>query len=91
MTADLWTAILIAVLTAFVGYEVISRVPVLLHTPLMSRVELHPRDRSRGSDRRTGSLRDHAARAGDRPRGRHHGSDERHGRLHGHGPHPDDV
>lgn len=36
MTADLWTAILIAVLSAFVGYEVISRVPVLLHTPLMS-------------------------------------------------------
>jgi NAD(P) transhydrogenase subunit alpha len=36
MTADLWTAILIAVLAAFVGYEVISRVPVLLHTPLMS-------------------------------------------------------
>ncbi|MGA8274900.1 MAG: NAD(P) transhydrogenase subunit alpha [Thermoplasmata archaeon] len=36
MTADLWTAFYIAILTAFVGYEVISRVPVLLHTPLMS-------------------------------------------------------
>ena len=36
MTADPWTAILIAVLAAFIGYEVISRVPVLLHTPLMS-------------------------------------------------------
>ena len=36
MSADIWTALLIAVLAAFVGYEVISRVPVLLHTPLMS-------------------------------------------------------
>jgi H+-translocating NAD(P) transhydrogenase subunit alpha len=36
MAADLWTALLIAILAAFVGYEVISRVPTLLHTPLMS-------------------------------------------------------
>jgi NAD(P) transhydrogenase subunit alpha len=36
MTADLWTALYIAILAVFVGYEVISRVPVLLHTPLMS-------------------------------------------------------
>jgi H+-translocating NAD(P) transhydrogenase subunit alpha len=36
MTADLWTALFIAVLTAFTGYEVIGRVPTLLHTPLMS-------------------------------------------------------
>ena len=36
MTADLWTALFIGILSAFVGYEVISRVPVLLHTPLMS-------------------------------------------------------
>ncbi|MFZ0699334.1 MAG: NAD(P) transhydrogenase subunit alpha [Thermoplasmata archaeon] len=36
MSADIWTAILIAILAAFVGYEVISRIPVLLHTPLMS-------------------------------------------------------
>ncbi len=36
MATDLWTALFIAVLAAFVGYEVISRVPVLLHTPLMS-------------------------------------------------------
>jgi NAD(P) transhydrogenase subunit alpha len=36
VSADIWTALLIAVLAAFVGYEVISRVPVLLHTPLMS-------------------------------------------------------
>jgi len=36
MAADLWTALFIAILGAFVGYEVISRVPVLLHTPLMS-------------------------------------------------------
>jgi len=36
MTADIWTALFIALLAAFTGYEVISRVPVLLHTPLMS-------------------------------------------------------
>lgn len=37
MTSLTWdSALLIAILAAFVGYEVISRVPVLLHTPLMS-------------------------------------------------------
>ncbi len=36
MAADIWTALFIGLLAAFVGYEVISRVPVLLHTPLMS-------------------------------------------------------
>ncbi len=36
MAADLWTALFIALLASFTGYEVISRVPVLLHTPLMS-------------------------------------------------------
>jgi NAD(P) transhydrogenase subunit alpha len=36
MAADLWTALLIALLAVFTGYEVISRVPTLLHTPLMS-------------------------------------------------------
>jgi NAD(P) transhydrogenase subunit alpha len=36
VSADLWTALFIGILSAFVGYEVISRVPVLLHTPLMS-------------------------------------------------------
>ncbi len=36
MTADLWTALFIAILAAFTGYEIIGRVPVLLHTPLMS-------------------------------------------------------
>jgi len=34
--ADLWTALFIALLAVFTGYEVISRVPTLLHTPLMS-------------------------------------------------------
>jgi NAD(P) transhydrogenase subunit alpha len=31
-----WTAVYVAMLAAFTGYVVISRVPVLLHTPLMS-------------------------------------------------------
>jgi H+-translocating NAD(P) transhydrogenase subunit alpha len=33
---DVYTAIYVAMLAAFTGYVVISRVPVLLHTPLMS-------------------------------------------------------
>ena len=33
---DGYAAIYIFMLAAFVGYEVISRVPVILHTPLMS-------------------------------------------------------
>lgn len=32
----LWTAVMIVMLAAFTGYVVISRVPVILHTPLMS-------------------------------------------------------
>lgn len=36
MTIDGFTAIYLFTLTAFTGYEVISRVPVILHTPLMS-------------------------------------------------------
>ncbi|MGB2674907.1 MAG: NAD(P) transhydrogenase subunit alpha [Methanoregula sp.] len=35
-TTLLWTAVYIAMLAAFTGYVVISRVPVILHTPLMS-------------------------------------------------------
>lgn len=33
---DVFTALYIFTLSAFTGYEVISRVPVILHTPLMS-------------------------------------------------------
>ena len=39
MTLDtnaILTAVYILILAAFLGYEVISRIPVLLHTPLMS-------------------------------------------------------
>jgi proton-translocating NAD(P)+ transhydrogenase subunit alpha len=35
-TTTFWTAVYIAMLAAFTGYVVISRVPVILHTPLMS-------------------------------------------------------
>ncbi len=31
-----WTAVYVVMLAAFTGYVVISRVPVILHTPLMS-------------------------------------------------------
>lgn len=33
---DGWIALYIFTLAAFTGYEVISKVPVILHTPLMS-------------------------------------------------------
>ena len=36
MTEAIWSALYIFVLAAFTGYEVIARVPVVLHTPLMS-------------------------------------------------------
>lgn len=36
MTSDFWIVLYILMLAAFIGYEVISRVPVTLHTPLMS-------------------------------------------------------
>lgn len=36
MAPGIWAAIYIFVLAAFTGYEVIGRVPVVLHTPLMS-------------------------------------------------------
>ena len=36
MTSALLTSITIFVLAAFLGFELISRVPTLLHTPLMS-------------------------------------------------------
>lgn len=36
MSGSLWAALYIFLLAAFTGYEVIRRVPVMLHTPLMS-------------------------------------------------------
>lgn len=36
MTEGIWAALYILLLAAFTGYEVICRVPVILHTPLMS-------------------------------------------------------
>lgn len=33
---NLWTAVYIVMLAAFTGYVLISRVPAVLHTPLMS-------------------------------------------------------
>ena len=36
MIDGVWAALFIFMLAGFTGYEVISRVPVILHTPLMS-------------------------------------------------------
>jgi NAD(P) transhydrogenase subunit alpha len=34
--SEIWVALYIFILSGFTGFEVISRVPVILHTPLMS-------------------------------------------------------
>lgn len=34
--SEIWVALYIFMLSGFTGFEVISRVPVILHTPLMS-------------------------------------------------------
>ncbi len=36
MIEGIWAALFIFALAAFTGYEIINRVPVILHTPLMS-------------------------------------------------------
>lgn len=36
MPSDIWLSLYIIILALFIGYEVIVRVPVILHTPLMS-------------------------------------------------------
>lgn len=36
MPVDLWVPLYIVLLSVFLGYEVVKRVPVILHTPLMS-------------------------------------------------------
>lgn len=36
MTEGIWAALYILLLAGFTGYEVIAKVPVILHTPLMS-------------------------------------------------------
>jgi len=36
MIEGIWAALFIVMLAGFTGYEVISRVPAILHTPLMS-------------------------------------------------------
>ena len=45
MSTALLTDITIFVLALLVGFEVISKVPATLHTPLMSGGELDPRHR----------------------------------------------
>ena len=49
---DLLTELAILVLAAFVGFEVISKVPNTLHTPLMTRDERDPRHRAARRDPR---------------------------------------
>ena len=58
-------ALYIFMLAAFTGYEVISRVPVILHTPLMSGIEFRSRHRAGGRHGGAGERR-HDAGAGHR-------------------------
>ena len=60
-------ALFILVLAAFVGYEIVSKVPTMLHTPLMSGGERGPR-RDRGRSDHRDRHRRVAAPAGPRPR-----------------------
>lgn len=36
MPVDVWVSLYVVLLAAFIGYEVVRKVPVVLHTPLMS-------------------------------------------------------
>ena len=36
MPLEFWISIYVVLLSVFIGYEVVSRVPLILHTPLMS-------------------------------------------------------
>lgn len=36
MSVDVWISLYVVLLSIFIGYEVVIRVPVILHTPLMS-------------------------------------------------------
>lgn len=36
MVAELWISLYVVLLSVFIGYEVVSKVPAILHTPLMS-------------------------------------------------------
>jgi NAD(P) transhydrogenase subunit alpha len=36
MTTSFWIEVTVLILAAFLGFEVVSKVPTLLHTPLMS-------------------------------------------------------
>ena len=82
--------IYVFVLAAFVGYQVITRVPPLLHTPLMSAtnaisgISLVGSLVAAGADHGTA---EHAP-GRDRRRLRHH---QRGGRVHHHRPHAEDV
>ncbi len=90
LAMDLMTELTILVLAAFVGFEVISKVPNSLHTPLMSRHQRHPRHRGAGRHpgHRRGRRRPEQDDPGDRDRLRH---DQRGRRLPGHRPDARDV
>ena len=78
------------VLAAFVGYQVITRVPPLLHTPLMSAtnaISAHLAGRLAGRGRRQPRHGDHRARLHRGDRGDH----QRRRRLPHHRPHAEDV
>ena len=75
-----WTAVYVAMLAAFTGYVVISRVPLdIVRHAADERLELHPRDRRGRGDGRL-AARDHPHRASDRFRRGHPRSGARDGR-----------
>ena len=87
---DLMIALYIFLLASFAGFELISRVPPLLHTPLMSGSNAVSGIIVVGALVAAGSGLD----AGRRPAGLRRGGpghDQRRGRLRGDGPHAGHV
>ena len=79
-------ALTIFVLALFVGFEVITKVPPLLHTPLMSGSQRHFRHHAGGDLGHLGCPIDHLYHDLRFP-GSGHGNGQRGGRISGHPPH----
>ena len=77
-------------LAGFLGYQIITKVPALLHTPLMSATNAISGISLVGSLVAAGGQSRRAEHDAGR-RGRHRGHDQRRRRLHDHRPHAQDV
>ncbi len=90
MIEELVVLFVIFVLAMFVGFEVITKVPPTLHTPLMSGLKRHLRDRDHRRDTRVGA-RHRRSIDGTRVRRDCVRHDQRGRRLHGNRAHAEHV